>query len=58
MLRIVSVKQVLLQEIEAVGLKKIVQDNAMGFWLGVRSPCDSGTATIALGITFISSSLD
>ena len=44
------VQQVLLEQVEAVGLNKIVRDNAMGFWIGVRAPCDNGTATIALGI--------
>ena len=46
----VLVKQVLLEEVEAVGLKQIVHDNAMGFWIGVRSACDNGTASIAIGI--------
>ena len=48
-----NVQQVLLEQVEAVGLNKIVRDNAMGFWIGVRAPCDNGTATIALGIVML-----
>ena len=46
----VHIQKALLKEVEAVGLHKIVHDNAMGFWIGVRSPCDNGTTTIAIGI--------
>ena len=45
-----SSQSALLEEVEAVGLQEIVHDNAMGFWIGVRSPCDNGTASIAIGI--------
>ena len=48
-----NVQQVLLEQVEAVGLNKIVRDNAMGFWIGVRAPCSNGTATIALGIIML-----